>query len=178
MIPCYFTIIRNLFKALCHLNENFNFVKEFIPLIQGLLETFLQAKEEATFIRETNEIYYTVPAKLKHLIEDLPIISKPLIDSIRSNSIELIESGLNTIQLWVSALAPYPEILDPVIAPVFPELNSLLYKFLYLLPNFSFELLGNLGAKSRLYYEEKEFKSKNYPEDGFKIDLIDKHTGK
>lgn len=72
-------------------------MKEFIPMIQGLLETFLQAKEEASFIRETNEICYSVPAKLKNLIEYLPVISKPLIDSMRSNSIELIESGINTI---------------------------------------------------------------------------------
>lgn len=66
-------------------------------MIQGLLETFLQAKEEAAFIKETNEICYSVPAKLKNLIEYLPIISRPLIDSMKSNSIELIESGINSI---------------------------------------------------------------------------------
>ena len=162
IMPNYFTIIRHLFKSLNNLPERNNFLKEFIPMIQGLLETFLQAKEEASFIRETNEICYTVPARLKNLIEYLPIISKPLIDSMKSSQLDLIESGLNTIQQWICALAPYPEILDPVIAPVLPEFNSLLYKFLYLLPNFSFKLLGKLGAKSRLYYEDKEFKSKNY----------------
>jgi len=161
IIPNYFSIIRSLFKSLANLPEKNTFLKEFIPLIQGLLETFLQAKDEAMFIKESNEICYTVPARLKNLIEYLPIISKPLIDSMKSSNIELIESGLNTIQMWICALAPYPEILDPVIAPVLPEFNSLLYKFLYLLPNFSFKLLGKLGAKSRLYYEEKEFKSKN-----------------
>jgi hypothetical protein len=80
---------------------------------------------------------------------------------MRSNSIELIESGINTIQLWVSALASYPEILDPVITQILPDLNSMLYKILFLLPNYTFKLLGKLGAKSRLYYEDKEFKSKN-----------------
>jgi hypothetical protein len=62
-----------------------------------LLETFLQAKDEAAFIRETNEICYTAPAKLKNLIEYLPVISKPLIDSMKASQIELIESGINTI---------------------------------------------------------------------------------
>ncbi len=52
-------------------------------MIQGLLETFLQAKEEISFIKETNEISYSVPAKLKHLIEYLPIVSRPLIDSMK-----------------------------------------------------------------------------------------------
>jgi hypothetical protein len=97
IVPYYFSIIRSLFKVLCNLTDNSNFVKEFIPMIQGLLETFLQAKEEAVFIKETNEICYSVPAKLKNLIEYLPIISRPLIDSMKSNSIELIESGINSI---------------------------------------------------------------------------------
>lgn len=65
--------------------------------MQGLLETFLQAKEEAPFIKDTNEICYSVPAKLKNLIEYLPVVSRPLIDSMKSNNIELIESGINTI---------------------------------------------------------------------------------
>lgn len=102
-----------------------------------------------------------MPAKLKSLIEYLPIISRPLIDSMKSNNLELIENGINQIQLWVSALASYPEILDPVITNILPELNTLLYKILYLLPSISFKLLGKLGAKSRLYYDDKEFKSKN-----------------
>jgi hypothetical protein len=41
IVPYYFQIIRNLFKDLCNFNDNTNFVKEFIPMIQGLLETFL-----------------------------------------------------------------------------------------------------------------------------------------
>eukprot|EP00347_Sterkiella_histriomuscorum_P010775 403374964 len=180
IIPYYYSVIRNLFKELnlTTINDNSNFVKEFIPLMQGLLETFLQAKDEAPFIKETNEICYSVPAKLKNLIEYLPIVSRPLIDSMKSNNIELIESGINTIQIWVSALGNYPEILDPVIDSIIPELNSLLYKILYLFPNYSFKLLGKFGAKSRMYNEDKEFKSKNYPEDGLKIDLEDKSSGK
>ena len=61
-------MIRNLFKILNNINDNSNFVKEFLPMIQGLLETFLQAKEEASFIKDNNEICYSVPAKLKNLL--------------------------------------------------------------------------------------------------------------
>lgn len=53
----------------------------------------------------------------------------------------------------------------------------MLYKILFLLPNYTFKLLGKLGSKSRLYYEDKEFKSRNYPEDGLKIDLEDRFSG-
>ena len=97
IVPYFFWIIRNLFKELCNLSDVNTFVKEFIPTIQGLLETFLQAREEASYIKETNEICYSIPAKLKNLIEYLPIISKPLLESMKSHSIELIESGINSI---------------------------------------------------------------------------------
>jgi hypothetical protein len=85
IVPYYFQVIRNLFKLLSSLNDNATFVKEFVPMIQGLLETFLQAKEDAPFIKDTNEICYSVPAKLKSLIEYLPITSRPLIDSMKLN---------------------------------------------------------------------------------------------
>lgn len=41
IVPYYFQVIRNLFKLLSSLNDNNTFVKEFLPMIQGLLETFL-----------------------------------------------------------------------------------------------------------------------------------------
>ena len=160
-MPYYFAVIRNLFKVLHNMNDSSNFIKEFLPMVQGLLETFLQAREEAAFIKETNEICYSVPAKLKNLIEFLPVISRPLIDSMKSNNVDMLESGINVIQMWVSALSSYPEMLDPVVSGILPELNSLLYKVLYMLPSYSFKLLGKLGAKSRPYCEDKEFKSKN-----------------
>lgn len=96
---------------------------------------------------------------------------------MRSTSIELIESGINTIQLWVSALGQYPEILSPVLAPILPELNVLLYKFVHILPNVSVKLLGKIGAKSRPYNEDKEFRFKNYPEDGLKLELVERTSG-
>jgi hypothetical protein len=155
-------VIKGLFKILSTLNDNNNFVKDFVPMIQGLLETFLQAKEESSsFIKETNEICYSVPAKLKSLIEFLPIVSRPLIDSMKLTQVDIIESGITNIQMWVSALTIYPEILDPIIENILPELNSLLYRIFCVLPNPTFKLLGKLGAKTRLYSEDKEFRAKN-----------------
>ena len=91
IVPYYYSVIRDLFKELNmtistenSAQSGSNSAKEFIPLIQGLLETFLQAREEVPYIKETNEICYSVPAKLKNLIEYLPIISRPLIDTMKS----------------------------------------------------------------------------------------------
>jgi hypothetical protein len=82
------------------------------------------------------------------------------------------------LEHWIGALTPYPEILDPVIAPILPELNTCLYKILYLLPPFSFKILGKLGHRTRVYYEDKEFRSKNYPDDGLKVVFKEKFSGK
>lgn len=178
IVPYYFTVIRHLFKNLNNLQDNSNFVKEFIPMIQGLIETFLQAKEEAAFIKDNNEICYSVPAKLKNLIDYLPIISRPLIDSMKQTQAEVLDNGLMTIQMWVSALTSYPEILDPIIEIILPELNGLLYKLFVIFPSPVFKLLGKLGAKTRQYFDEKDFRAKNFPEEGLKIELQDKSTGR
>jgi len=48
---------------------------DFMPLVQGLLETFLQRKEESTQFRElwqeieSNEINCMMPAKPKQLLD-------------------------------------------------------------------------------------------------------------
>jgi len=134
IVPYYFVMIKNMFKVLQSMNDT-NFKQEFIPMIQGLLETFLQIKEEATFIKETNEICYSVPANLKNLIEYLPAISRPLIDSMKQGNIDTLESTINVIQIWISTLSLHPEILNPIINSILPELNSFLYKVLYTLPS-------------------------------------------
>jgi len=54
-------------------------------MIQGLIETFLQQKDEVNYVKWTNEICCFVPAKLKHLLDYLPEISKPLVDCMESN---------------------------------------------------------------------------------------------
>jgi transformation/transcription domain-associated protein len=161
IIPYYFQVVRSLFKCLNNITDNSNFVKEFVPMIQGLLETFLQAKEDMASVKETNEICYSVPAKLKNLIEHLPVVSRPLIDSMKQNHVEALESGITTIQIWVSALTSYPEILDPIIENILPELNGVLYRIFCVLPPQTFKLLGKLGVKTRQYFEEKEFRAKN-----------------
>ena len=41
IIPYYYGVIRNLIKILNTLQDNTNILKELMPMIQGLLETFL-----------------------------------------------------------------------------------------------------------------------------------------
>jgi hypothetical protein len=93
-----------------------------------------------------------------------------------SSQPEQVESGIHTIQYWLSALATYPELLDPVISQVLPDLNGSLKHLLFFMPNLSLKLMGKLGAKTRQYDKNNEFKPRNYSEDGLKICLTDRHS--
>ena len=72
-------------------------MRDFTPIVQGLLETFLQAKEEASYVKETNEICTLAPAKIRYLLDSLPAISVPLIDSMQNQSNQQIVGGIHTI---------------------------------------------------------------------------------
>lgn len=173
----YYVIIIALFRDLCS-PEHEGLVKEFLPMIQGLLETFLQSRDSVPCVEVADHIFECIPAKLKSLLDYLPVISKPVVESMRTVAHRDLERPLNTLQLWVSGLGQFPEILDPAISHVLPELTGMLYKILYYLPNFPFKLLGKLGAKSRPYWQDQEVNSRRYPEGGLKISLKDRHSGR
>lgn len=86
IVPKYFQIIRSLLKDVMQTDEKDEkkeVMRDFMPIVQGLLETFLQAKDEATYVKEiTSEICCLMPAKIRNLLEQLPAISIPLIDSM------------------------------------------------------------------------------------------------
>lgn len=85
-MPKYFQIIRSLLKEVMQTDEKDEkkeVMRDFMPIVQGLLETFLQAKDDATYVKEiTSEICCLMPAKIRNLLEQLPAISIPLIDSM------------------------------------------------------------------------------------------------
>lgn len=151
-------------------------MRDYTNIFKGLLETFLQAKQEATYVKESNEICCLVPAKPKHLLDCLPAISMPLIHSMSSNQQEQIESGIQLIQYWLAVLAPYPDLLNPVLKTVMPELNKALINNITIFPSPSFKLMGKLGAKTRRYNYYNKNKPRNYSEDGLKICLKDKNS--
>lgn len=73
--------------------------------------------------------------------------------------------------------------MDPVIETIIPDLKNRLFRILihYGYHNTQtsvFKMLAKLGSKTRVNNEDKEFKTKNYPEDGLKIDLEDKNSGR
>lgn len=66
-------------------------------MIQGLLETFLHCRDSYPLIDETNHIFECIPAKFKILLDYLPIVSKPIIESMRTVAHADLERPLNAI---------------------------------------------------------------------------------
>jgi hypothetical protein len=71
----------------------------------------------------------------------------------------------------------FPELLDPVINQVLPELNQALGHNMYHLPQHAQRLMAKLGAKTRMYNEDYKISTRNYAEDGLNFKLKDKHSG-
>jgi len=59
-----------------------------------------------------------------------------------------------------------------------PQLNKALINNITIFPSPSFKLMGKLGAKTRRYNYYNKNKPRNYSEDGLKICLRDKNSGK
>ena len=129
----------------------------------GILEMLLKVKEEIVFLKEyLTEICLYFPARLKFLLEHLSLLTRPLLDSL-SSTYELIDTGQRTLEHWLGALSPYPEILEPILSPILPNLINSLYKVLALPKVYfnAFKLLAKFGGKSRLFMHDKEIYTKH-----------------
>ena len=80
------------------------------------------------------------------------------------------------IQYWLAALSPFPDLLNPVLKNVMPDLNKALINNITIFPSPSFKLMGKLGAKTRRYNYYNKNKPRNDSEDGLKICLKDRHS--
>ena len=132
IVPKYFHIVRQLLRDSSNPDHNLKEVmREFTPIVQGLLETFLHAKEEAPYAMEANELFPISRIRLKNLLDSLPVIAPPLIDSMQTHSNQQLIGGIQTVQYWLSTLTQHPALLDPVIQNIQPGLNKSLQSTLF-----------------------------------------------
>ena len=57
----------------------------------------MQSRDYVPYIEVTNHIFECVPAKLKSLLDYLPVISKPVVESMRTVAHRDLERPLNTL---------------------------------------------------------------------------------
>ena len=176
----YVYIIRCLFKALLNIanhsnpQQPFEFYKETIHLVYGVMKLMINLKEDFPFLKEMlTEIIMIFPIKFKYMIEYSKIVFPSLIDALNMNQ-EIIPVGLQYLEQWMNALYHKPENVKPYLQNNINLLTNLLTSHLhknYAISLNSLKLLSKLGGRSRNYLEDKNINPKTSPTNILVIDL-------
>ena len=176
----YVYIIRCLFKALLSITHSnnqsqpFEFYKETIHLVYGVMKLMINLKEDFPFLKEMlTEIIMIFPIKFKYMIEYSKIVFPSLIDALNMNQ-EIIPVGLQYLEQWMNALYHKPENVKPYLQNNINLLTTLLTSHLhknYAISLNSLKLLSKLGGRSRNYLEDKNINPKTSPTNILVIDL-------
>lgn len=185
----YIYVIRCLFKNLLsatsvNINsalqqQQFEFYKETIHLIYGIMKFLISIKENFPFLKEMlTEIILIFPIKFKYMIDYAKIVFPTLIDALNMNN-EIIPIGLQYLECWMNALFHKPENVNPFLQNSIYQMTTLLTSHLYKSYSISLsslKLLSKLGGKSRNYLEDKFINPKTSPTNVLVIDLKDKNS--
>lgn len=182
----YIYVIRCLFKNLLSVTnanvnsiqqQQFEFYKETIHLIYGIMKFLISIKENFPFLKEMlTEIILIFPIKFKYMIDYAKIVFPTLIDALNMNN-EIIPIGLQYLECWMNALFHKPENVNPFLQNNISQMTTLLTSHLYKSYSISLnslKLLSKLGGNSRNYLEDKIINPKTSPTNILVVDLKDK----
>ena len=148
----------------------------------GLLSIILNVRQECSVVNDLlTEILLYFPVNLRNLVEYLPTLVRPLIDCVSTVKIanHIALNALKNFEHWLAALNHFPEIMDPLFAPILPEFIGILHKlftYQHYTPSIH-KILGKFGGKSRLYMTDKEAYTKSYPDEGLRMAMHERTTG-
>jgi hypothetical protein len=183
----YIYVIRCLFKNLLNISNHsnphgqFEFYKETIHLVYGIMKYMISIKEDFPFLKEMlTEIIMIFPIKFKYMIDYAKIVFPSLIDALNMNQ-EIIPVGLQYLEQWMNALFHKPENVKPFLQNNINLLTTLLTSHLY--KNYaislnSLKLLSKFGGRSRNYMEDKLINPKTSPTNILVIDLLEISSNK
>lgn len=105
------------------------------------------------------DLCLTVPARLSSLLPHLPLLVRVIIPALRSESADLVNLGLRTLEFWVDNLNPdflYPILSaqNEILAELMQGLTHHLRPAPYPYGLLTLRLLGKLGGKNRLWLGE------------------------
>lgn len=152
----YFLLLRSLFRSIGGGRFD-SLYKEVLPLLQTILDELAHLSPGLAdpSLRDMYvELCLTTPVRLSNLLPFLSYLMRPVLLALQSGT-DLVNQGLRTFELCVDNLTP--DFLEPIVAPVFPEILECLWKMLKPPPanqlhsHTAVRLLGKLGGKSRRY---------------------------
>jgi len=156
-----FTLLQHLCRAIAEgkFEESY---KEILPLLPPLLNGMYRiytATDHEKARHVIIEVCLTVPARLSSLLPHLPLLLRVIVPALQTNSLELVNLGLRTLEFWVDNLNP--EYLFPILShdpSLYSELMISVTNHLRPAPYqyglLTLRLLGKLGGKNRLFLQE------------------------
>lgn len=150
----YFILLRSLFRSIGGGRFD-SLYKEVLPLLQTILDelSHLSPSTNDPTLRDMYvELCLTTPVRLSNLLPYLSYLMKPVLLALQSAG-DLVNQGLRTFELCLDNLTP--DFLEPILAPVFPDLLACLWRMLRPPPanqlhaHTAVRLLGKLGGKAR-----------------------------
>ena len=160
-------------------SSSYDFNKETLHLVFGIMNHLIQIKESYPFLKEMlTEIIIIFPIKFRYMIEFASIVFPPLLDSLNMSQ-EIIPIGLQYLEQWMVALYHKPENVKPYLQNNIGQLTSLLTSHLYKVYAISLnslKLLSKLGGRARNYMEEKLINPKTSPTNVLIIQLGDRSS--
>jgi transformation/transcription domain-associated protein len=152
----FFLILKALFRGIAG-GRFEHLYKEVLPILPLLLESLNKLVTSSTD-RQMQDLYVelclTTPVRLSVLLPYLPFLMKPLVLSLTSET-ELVNQGLRTLELCVDNLTQ--DFLEPIIAPVLPDLLNALWSLLrngssnQPQSQFALRILGKFGGRGRRF---------------------------
>jgi hypothetical protein len=135
--------------------------KELLPLLPTVLNGLYRASiSDSPVLRNTAiELCLTIPARLSSLLPHLNLLLRVIVPALDSDSGDLINLGLRTLEFWIDNLNPlfvYPEMTKQ--SSLFVSLMQSLSRHLRPAPYpyglLTLRLLGKLGGNNREFLQE------------------------
>lgn len=157
----YCMLLRYVFRSISagKFEESY---KEILPLIPASLNGLYRViiATDSSLIKNTIiELCLTIPARLSSLLPHMNLLLRVIVLALSSNSGDLVNLGLRTLEFWVDNLNPdflYPELSKQTL--LFTELMQALSRHLRPAPYpyglLTLRLLGKLGGKNRRFLRE------------------------
>ncbi len=152
----YFLLLRSLFRSIG--GGRFDALyKEVLPLLQTILDELANlppSTSDQNLCDMYVELCLTTPVRLSNLLPYLSYLMRPVLLAMQSGT-DLVNQGLRTFELCIDNLTP--DFLEPILAPVFPEILACLWGMLKPPPanqlhsHTAVRLLGKLGGKARRF---------------------------
>lgn len=157
----YCMLLRYIFRSISagKFEESY---KELLPLIPAVLNGLYRVMtcSNDTVIRYTAvELCLTIPARLSSLLPHMNLLLRVIIPALDSNSGDLVNLGLRTLEFWVDNLNPLflvPEISKQteVLTSLMQSLSRHLRPAPYPYGLLTLRLLGKLGGRNRQFLRE------------------------